>query len=164
MNGIRAVAVLRAALRSMALFLALTLVPTGGFLRSPGEMSRPPIAGEAFVVRAAAFGIALLLLLGPVLELAAVRRRGLAFRLALAAVWSLAPMLAASLLFADGDGPQSIAEQLGWWLRNPLAFGGGLAPFALGAMLFAWLLGRRGGASVEPQRPGIPPDRSGGLR
>lgn len=164
MNGVRSVAVLRAALRSMALFLALNLASSGGFVPLSGDPRRPLMAGEAIVVRAAAFGIALLLLLGPLLELAAVKRRGLGFRLALAAGLSLAPSLAAALLLAGGDGPPTIGGLLGGWMRNPLAFGGMLAPFALGAMLFAWLLGRRGGAPVEPRRPGIPPERPGGLR
>ncbi len=164
MNGNRSVAILRAALRSMALFLALTLAPIGGFAHSRSDSGGLPVpVGAAFGIRAAAFGIALLVLLGPLLELAAVKRRGLAFRLALAVALSLAPMLAGALL-ADAGHPPAIGELLGGWLHQPSTFVAAFAPHALSAMLFAWLLGRCGGASVEPRRPGVPPERPGGPR
>ncbi|QQR73313.1 MAG: hypothetical protein IPJ17_17780 [Holophagales bacterium] len=164
MNGIRAVAILRAALRSMALFLAFTLAPIGGFAPSRDDSGWLPVpVGAAFGIRAAAFGIALLVLLGPVLELAAVKRRVLAFRLALAVALSLAPMLAGALL-ADGARPPAIGELLGGWLHHPWTFGATFAPHALGAMLFAGLLGRRTGLPAEPRRPAIAPARSGDAR
>jgi hypothetical protein len=96
-------------------------------------------AAFVFAVYGAAFAVALLLIVVPVLQVRALKRLGVAASLPLAILLSLVTIVLLFLCFRDGDDPSSVTAVLAYWGRNPLSFLVGFTPFLVASAAFAWL-------------------------
>jgi hypothetical protein len=76
------------------------------------------------------------------LQFSWVRRLGAAVSLPIAALLSVATLVAISLYFRDGGDPSILGAVLAYWSRQPLAFLVAPSPFLVASVAFAWFRGR----------------------